>query len=390
MKNMIESVAQTVTVTDSTHEVLQHDIGFFDSFACNMNQNKLLNLIVLNYSGSSAADFQFVRDSGKENSESLTNFTRRCQQAISKDVIAAVREVGLPKEKERQLKSRMDKLSAEKTNRLIEEAFKKDFFEEKNKPIHGHQIRFTLCKKSVEKLLKVPDIPKEKLTGESESSPHNTGYKRLVKYLSRLFEAYAQLSLNERERILFDSVYRTVQEAVDKRKGLTMSTEDLQTLLVKPYEIMRDVVTGYTYLVGYSALDDGQSAFKPATFRMFRIYNLHNERSLSLSDAERQAVENRLTMVSPAYFGADPIDVRVRMNQDAMRKFNYILHGKPSVVNRRDSGEGWTELDFRCPAFQAKTYFFKFGSDAVIIQPESLRREMQQTYIDAVKAYQDL
>lgn len=389
---VIETLAQTVTVTESTWNVLQHDIRFFDSYACRMNQNKLLNLIVENYSGSSAADFQYVRDRSGALNGNMTEFVRRCQKAIGEEVIAAAREVlgDLPNNKNRRLKSRMKELSAEKVGSLIEKAYKKDFYEQKNMPIHGRQIRFTLKKSSVEKLLQVPDIPKDKLVDGSDFPTNVTGYKKLVKYLGRLFEAYAQLSHNERERILFDTVYSTVQEAINQNKGLTLTIEDYQTLLVKPYRILEDNATGYNYLVGYSALDNGQNTYKPATFRMFRINNLHRKSSLSLSDAERQAVEERLKIVTPAYFGTDPINVRVRMNQTAMRKLNVILHGKPPVVEQRDAGNGWTELVFLCPAFQAKTYLFKFGADAVIVQPESLRREMEQLFVDAAKSYQDL
>lgn len=43
----------------------------------------------------------------------------------------------------------------------------------------------------------------------------------------------------------------------------------------------------------------------------------------------------------------------------------------------------------RCSTYQAKKYFAKFGKDAIILSPLSLRNEMIEFYKEAIEGYQN-
>ena len=47
------------------------------------------------------------------------------------------------------------------------------------------------------------------------------------------------------------------------------------------------------------------------------------------------------------------------------------------------------EYTIRCSTYQAKKYFAKFGKDAIILSPLSLRNEMIEFYKEAIEGYQN-
>jgi len=45
---------------------------------------------------------------------------------------------------------------------------------------------------------------------------------------------------------------------------------------------------------------------------------------------------------------------------------------------------------FKCTIHQAKAYFFKFGSDAEILSPPSLREQFKQEYEKSAALYENI
>ena len=155
-----------VTVTDYTFNVIQHDMAAFQ-----INQNRILNTIVQNLSGESSADYFFQNES--------------YQSLIEKIVDTCVKE----------FKEAANKANA--TRKRIENLYKEQFYAEKNLPIHGQSMRFTLSKLSVERLYSIPGIPKESLIGYPNLADNEPRYKSVTKYLGRLFESYSKLDLKD-------------------------------------------------------------------------------------------------------------------------------------------------------------------------------------------------
>ena len=189
---IFDQKSMNVTVTDFTYNVIQHDIPAFQS-----NQNKILNTIVQNLSGESSADYLYQHGS--------------YQILIERIVAACIKEFKQPSR------------NANTARTKIENLYKEQFYAEKNQPIHGHSLRFTLSKQSVEQLYSIPGIPKETLIEYPVPCDGEPSYKSVTKYLGRLFEAYAKLAIKDREKCIFADNYEVIENAISERKCITVN-----------------------------------------------------------------------------------------------------------------------------------------------------------------------
>ena len=357
-----DTKSMNVTVTDYTYNVIQHDMAVFQ-----INQNRILNTIVRNLSGESGADYLYHNES--------------YQSLIERIVDACIKEFKQPSR------------NANTARAKIENLYKEQFYAVKNQPIHGQSLRFTLSKQSVEQLYSIPGIPKETLIGYSVPSDGEPGYKSVTKYLGRLFEAYSNLTIKDREKCLFADNYEVIENAISERKCITVniSAQDgIRTLQIKPYKILADIFTEYYYLVGYSC-EQPNGEYKIATFRISRLNNPKKCRGDYLSPSEEFALEQRLEDVSPAYLQNKAVEVKVIMTRAGEEKYFKILRNRPNTVNKetlRDNDSDYkVKYTFFGSEFQIANYFHQFGADAVITEPRELHDEQKMWYYEAAQIY---
>ena len=351
-----------VTVTEFTFNVIQHDIAVFQ-----INNNKLLNTIVQNLSGESSADYLYQHES--------------YQSLIEKIIEACVKEFKATPQKANTTRTRIDNL------------YKEQFYAEKNQPIHGKSLRFTLYKQSVEQLYSIPGIPKETLIGYPVPCDNEPRYKSVAKYLGRLFEAYAKLAIKDREKCIFAENYEIIESAISERKCITLNIprqDGIKTLQIKPYKILADIFTEYYYLVGY-ACDQTNGEFKIATFRVSRLDNPKKSRGDYLTPSEEFALEQRLENVSPAYLQNKAVEVKVIMTRAGEDNYSKILRNRPNAINKEtlpDTGSDYTvKYTFFGSEFQIANYFHQFGADAVITEPRELHDKQKEWYEKSLTSY---
>jgi len=355
-KILYDQKPQTVTVSDDTYNIINHDIYFFGTDYSPLNINKVLNLIVINYSDKSDADFNVAFSEYQELYDAAKR--RKADETLLQE---------------------------------IKKHFEKEFYRKQNLPVHGERFRFTLTKKSVKKLLSIDGIPKEKLIDfwDDPQSKPEFRYKTVAKYLSRLFESYSKLPSAERERILFSDRYHMIEQIIGgKSKGLKTVINETTWLHVKPYKIIYDVNTGYNYLVGISSLDPENDGYKIAPFRINRLRNLQEDNSIDpISYKEKSMIEERLREVSPAYISTSAMEIKVRLNQNGQYKINVIVRNRPKIKQIKELENGTAEYTVFCTEFQAKNYFIQFGADAVVVEPKSLNEVMKNELQNAVDKY---
>ena len=386
---IIEQKQLTISITEETFQTLQYDMLFFQTEMFPLNINKLANLIVLNYSGNSQADFYFSMSQNEEFNVAM----EICRENYVSHINDTLRKL-LPdtsKNLRDDIKSQFDWLSADNLKKTIEAEYAKGFYKEKNAPIHGAQIRFTLGKKSVAKLLQLNGIPSEKLVVSFEQTDilEKYRYKSVTKYLGRLFEAYAALPIDKREEIIFSDYYKMIYDAIEHQKCLSVTVNEKDRLIIKPYKVLFDIYTGYNYLIGYAATARENSRYVVSTFRIYRFNNLQqNDRKGTLSEYEISLLNKRLEKVTPAYIYSEAKEIHVLINKRGQGKFNVLLRNRPKPQSIKEDKDGWTEYIFYCTEFQAQNYFFQFGADAIVTSPESLSRKLSKLFFDANQAYE--
>ena len=72
----------------------------------------------------------------------------------------------------------------------------------------------------------------------------------------------------------------------------------------------------------------------------------------------------------------------VKMNEEGIRKFRFFYIHRPVPISIKDD-----LYYFSCSYMQAINYFSRFGKDAIILSPKSLRKQIQEFYMNALKEY---
>ena len=81
-------------------------------------------------------------------------------------------------------------------------------------------------------------------------------------------------------------------------------------------------------------------------------------------------------------YGNGPVEIS---DSDWEKIYSRLDHMRPAFIKEKTNGN---EYVFNCTERQAENYFFKFGEDAEIISPESLRLWFKDMYKSASMIYE--
>ncbi len=396
MKNTVfYQKPQSVTIPFHTYDIIRNDIDLFNSDHHRLRLNTILNLIVTNLSGESEADFF---NYGKNIHSEIENAISVCH----KEILGEAKRLIPPASSGDRGKAAYKELGAFSSHSIrerIEYEYEKQFYAIQNKPVHGKTIRFTLTKKSVRKLYSVRGIPIEKLIGITDEQTSNTDnalcYHTVAKYLSRLFEAYAELNVRNRERVVFSDNYHLIESVIKSSRennvclsAVVNAGNDSKILIIKPYRILEDIYTGYNYLVGYARDAHSEDDFTIGSFRISRFISLQEYKGISpLNQQEVERILNKLQDVSPAFIRSNAVEIDVLLNQRGQILINTILHNRPKIKQVEQYQNGTAKYTFYCTEFNAFNYFLPFGENAVVISPLSLKQKLFTEFENAAKAY---
>lgn len=265
---------------------------------------------------------------------------------------------------------RIDKLIAKKEEELKNQA--------KSHP--KHESMLIAVSKDTQKFLK-----DKKLCFEDKY------YDSIGLYLKSIIEEYASKPFSERELIYFNDKVEVINSGiVDKKKGeyiaLALSYSDGRCYTVIPYDIKKDPMGMYNYLVGFS-VDSEKNPKKPVSIRISGNFEIKLKKSekYKLSASYKNKMEDCIKTKGVQFLIGEDTEIVVYLTEAGKKRFSNQLHLRPQYTKIRDDG-GYV---FNCTPKQAEIYFIRFGKDAYIKEPESLRKEMLKYYRDAYNRYND-
>ena len=103
-----------------------------------------------------------------------------------------------------------------------------------------------------------------------------------------------------------------------------------------------------------------------------------------LSTDEKKAVRKEIIKRGIQYLSdsEDPIKVVVQFTPYGEKLYRQILHLRPMCKKKNG-----LIYEFECPQYQADTYFFKFGHNAKILEPQFLADSFKRKYQSAARQY---
>lgn len=214
-------------------------------------------------------------------------------------------------------------------------------------------------------------------------------------YIKALLEEYARKPFVERERIVFSDYINTIEGALKNTNNVTLLsvvTDKNKKYYIYPYAVMTDPLHTANYLVGYSKTNDTEKI--PCSLRISAIRSLENlqRQSGNLTLEEKETLREKIALRGVQFLIGEEKDIIVKMNDSGKEKYNRLRHLRPKYIeikeNDEDNDEYRHEYKFNCTEAQAEFYFLKFGKDAKIISPESLRDKFKKSYKEAFELYE--
>ena len=224
-------------------------------------------------------------------------------------------------------------------------------------------------------------------------------------YIKALIEDYASLSVYDREEIFFKNLLTRLQTAImlpkeESRilriKYMTAASQTIECR-IKPFEIVADQARQYHYLIALSCpVDSIEKKYEPASFRISRIKEdsikeyAKSYGSGSLSNAEKSRISRILKDKGAQFLRDTEETIKVRLSRKGIELFESQYYMRPvnsSIIARQSLGDEGAVYSFKGTRRQIEYYFFKFGKEAVVIEPAEFSEMLRNKYSQAARAY---
>ncbi|SEM12232.1 WYL domain-containing protein [Butyrivibrio sp. ob235] len=201
----------------------------------------------------------------------------------------------------------------------------------------------------------------------------------LSQYLKDMFNAYLSIPRSERESIIFKDSYEDISRALKEHRVLSFTTTtsgDNKAYYVEPYIIAPSKEEQCNYLLCFD-----RRAKKHRTFRISRLRSVFVSSDTFTLNPDIQDELREKALRSPHSVSL-PVQAVIRLNPYGVRKFKAITKNRPLVS--KIEGDLYY---FDWPELQLEEYFKRFGRDAIVIEPESLKEKIRKFYYYGLREY---
>ena len=196
-------------------------------------------------------------------------------------------------------------------------------------------------------------------------------------YIKDMFISYLSIPRNKREEIIFKDTYDTINEAIKEQRLLSfVSTSSRYKETVEPYIIATSKEEQFNYLL---CCDPKKRNTR--SFRVSRLKNLFITSESFTLDKEIEKDLKEKAIRSPQSVTPD-IHAAIKMTEKGKRKFRLVTKNRPNITKIK--GDIYY---FDWPEMQLEEYFRRFGKDAIVISPRSLKSRLRNYYSQAYEAY---
>ncbi len=204
------------------------------------------------------------------------------------------------------------------------------------------------------------------------------GNSTLSEYFRNMFSSYANLPQDEREKIIFRPQYLALVDAIEnKRKVFLRSTSKANNNFeFSPYAITQSKEELHGYLLG-------SSFYAATTVRLSRIISVTPLNEDAEFTNEQIELFEKMMKYGPQFsYGKNEGEVAVKLTKRGIDKFSKIYIHRP--LPDRVEGDVYY---FNCSHIQLFQYFLRFGRDAYVLYPESLKLQLFRYFSEGRRHY---
>ena len=207
-------------------------------------------------------------------------------------------------------------------------------------------------------------------------------------YLRKLFNDYAKLNQDERERIIFKNEIDLINTAIKNNKKIffkVITKKDENNIIeekleVSPLGIFNSKDRQFAYLIYYTS----------STYNVINLYKLVDLRiSRNFKDELRSSlkekINNDLDKNDPQFINSLIIKCKIKLTKKGKKMFTKIFINRPKPLKIQDD-----IYYFECSINQLFQYFSRFGSEALVLDNEKLTNRLFNFYYFGYKSIKNM
>ena len=271
---------------------------------------------------------------------------------------------------------------------LLEEAFRQSITEQIRQDLFrkGENMMFRINRKNLELLA---TNPYPDWDGSSTKPERGFYLDKVGNYLKALIEEYARKPYFEREEIFCKDVLVNAQKAIHLGLMLRITTRNQYVQYVRPYVVQGDSEQLYHYLAGYLAPGpDGPWSLGSVRLSGITDCTVYSESSemdkAQIAELDAAIRKKGIQFLSDTAQQDLPRRIVVEFTEYGKRMYHRMLHLRPMY----DGKPNGLIYQFTITPRQAENYFFKFGHNVKILEPQELADKFRRSYESAAKQYQ--
>ena len=199
-------------------------------------------------------------------------------------------------------------------------------------------------------------------------------------YIKDMFLSYLSMPRNRREQIIFKQTYELLTKAIVENKVITFtSTNSSQgkAVYMEPYLIATSKEEQFSYVLCHN-----HTYYRDHTFRISRLRDVFVTNETFTADPKVRETLTKIGRRRP-HSAAPDIHAVVRLTDHGKQMYRMIVKNRPAVTTINDD-----LYHFDWPEMQLEDYFRRFGKDAVVVKPKSLKSKLRKYYEDALEVYE--
>ncbi len=196
-----------------------------------------------------------------------------------------------------------------------------------------------------------------------------------AEFFRDLFEIYSSQFKYQREIFIFQDTYKEVLEAIkNKSKMRILYMED--NLIISPYFIKREDQGDENFIFAY---DDENKIYRSIKLKDVIILGVLNEK---IQIRDKKYIENMRKNFDP--FLGERLLIRAIFTPIGESMLKSFTNYKPKLIKKDED-----IYQFEMTLENAKFYFASFLKEVTIIEPQKLRDELRNSFLQAYKIYDD-
>lgn len=191
-------------------------------------------------------------------------------------------------------------------------------------------------------------------------------------YFRNLFDYYASLNQDEREKVIFKNQLDSINEAI--KNGITIKTKMINNIVdFHVYKVVTTKEKMFNYVLG--VIQTANDRRKTISIHLNKID------TVVLSNKLINLYKNEINMLDhmiergAQYIAGEYIEAKIELTKAGIRKYRSIFLNRP--ISYKVEGNYYYFYSSRTQLFQ---YFSRFGKDAYVIKPRKLQDDLLNYY----------